>query len=72
MTTPPKNPFKTDSKIKNIAMVIYALIASGLSAKYIALHGIEVGDVLAIMAAIFVVPAAFLLQKWRREGGDGK
>ncbi len=63
---------KTQSKIKDIIMVIYALVATVLAAKYIAMHGVELGDVLAVMAAIFIVPAAFMLQKWRRETGQAK
>lgn len=43
--------------------VIYALVATVLAAKCVALNGIEMGDVLAVMAAIFIVPAGFMLQK---------
>lgn len=52
--------------------VIYALVATVLAAKCVALNGIEMGDVLAVMAAIFIVPAGFMLQKWRLESGQAK
>ena len=63
MTPGLKDYVSSNPKLKKIANVLYAVIATYLASKYIAINGIPMGDLFATIAAICMLPVVFLITR---------